>query len=167
MNIRSLTLLFTFTLFLSGCNLLNVLPTADLGISFSESSQLTVLVTIDEDTGAASFAVPEVRLRAHSKPGSIGANLSNYSIDYFYATGDKIPTGTGESFRGSLAMSIPAGVSCEGDSVPCTINSPDAFYAKSEDIFSAPFSPIDLDVITELNNAGPCLLYTSPSPRDS
>ena len=46
-------------------------------------------------------------------------------------------------------MSVPDGVSC-GDIVPCTINTPEAFYEKSIDVLSDPFSPIDIDIINWL-----------------
>ena len=155
MNIRLLTSLLTITLLLSSCNLFNVIPTVDLNVSIVDGldpgtvTVTQILIEVSGDAADPQFAVPPLRLKAYGQPGSIASNITGYSIDYFYATGDKINTSTGESFRGTLAMNIPAGISCAATS-PCTINAPDVSYTKTEDVYSDPFRPIEADIVRDL-----------------
>jgi len=156
-----LSLLAVMTVLLAGCNLTNVLPTADLVVALVDgpeaaSSQITLTRSFSDLTDAdgnviaecsvpTGYVVQSMRVKAFARPGSLGAYIENFSTDYFTAQGNRIATATGESFRGSLAMDVPAGLSCGEEATECSLTS-GGTYANGPVVYGEGFSPIDDDV---------------------
>ena len=168
MRMKVLLAITISALLLSSCNLFQVVPRADIAYSLIDSSgdvasQIRVLKVFekDEDTGLfvfVGYVLPFVRVQAQANPGSIGAVVERYSIDYFMPNGMPVPTDSGESYRGSLGMRVPAGVRCEkypSDEEPneCTLFSEDAVFAPGVPIRSSAFAAIDTDIIGKLDGA--------------
>jgi hypothetical protein len=173
MNMKLLPLLVGLVtlLALSSCNLDNLIPTADINMSLVDGSDGTVSqieVTkhfadrkVDADTTipCADFVgwdQTKLRLKGQARPGSIGANISGYSIDYFTAKGDSIPTATSESMDGSLSLRVPDGVVCsdkpsEEEPNACTVNSGTAKFDYGLPVLSDSFVAIDSDVFARLD----------------
>ncbi len=156
-----LSLLAVITVLLAGCNLTNVLPTADLVVALVDGadearSQITLTRTfvdledadgnvIAECSVPSSYVIQSMRVKAFARPGSMGAYIENFSTDYFTAQGNRIATATGESFRGSLAMNVPPGLSCGEEATECSLTS-GGTYTNGPVVYSAGISPIDDDV---------------------
>ncbi|MCA9836073.1 MAG: hypothetical protein KC422_04140 [Trueperaceae bacterium] len=172
MNMKILPLLagLILVIALSGCNLDNVFPTADINMSLeagdTTTSQIEIVkhfadLEVDADTTVpcasfVSWSQTKLRVKAQARPGSIGANILGYSVDYYTADGNSIPTGTGESFRGSLSLRVPDGVVCsdkpsEEEPNGCTVNSDTAKFDYGQTVLSDAFIPIDSDVFARLD----------------
>lgn len=154
---------------LAACNLTNVFPTADLTLTLIDQTGETLRTVsqivfsenyvLDADTDVCEFVsvtLPtSVRIQANARPGSIGTTITGYSIDYFKADGTEVATATGESYRGSLGLTVPDGVVCpatpEGQAEVCTLNTPGAEWAEGEIVRSAQFIPADADIWSALS----------------
>lgn len=152
--------------FLAGCNLTKVFPTADLTLTLIDNTGETVRTVSqieytenyakNADTDICEFVgltLPKrVRIQANTRPGSIGTTITGYAIDYFKADGTEVPTSTGESFRGSLGLTVPDGVVCPADTTGvCTLNTAGAEWAEGEIVRSAQFIAADGDVWAALS----------------
>jgi hypothetical protein len=142
-HLRFLPLLLITAFLLTSCNIYQLLPRADLNISLADNqSQMQVDVAIRRGTGDRTFTVNKVALQANARPGSLGADLSDFEIEYFYADGTKFETTGIGTFKGKLSMSVPSGVACNAGSVPCEVSSPDSYYTTGPTILSGAFAPI-------------------------
>ncbi len=171
MNMKILPLLIGLVtlLVLSSCNLDNLIPTADINMSLVDGSEQTTsqveiqrvfkdLKVGDVTTPCAlytGYVVSKLRVKAYAKPGSLGVDLSSFSIDYYFANGDSIPTARSESFRGTIAMAVPSGVVCsdkpsEEEPNGCTVNSGTAKFDYGKTVMGEAFIPIDDDIVTRL-----------------
>ena len=143
---------------LVGCNLNNVFPTAELNLGLIDGTSDTVssLSQIEVAVNGASIGVDSVRLKASAKPGSIGAFIDGYAVDYFLANGDQVATSTGDSFKGSLGLYIQDGIECPAGVLEqdCTVNysssEGNAVYTQGPEAVSQPFIPIDVDIVDAL-----------------
>ena len=178
MNMKILPLLagLVILLALTSCNLDNLIPTADINMSLvsggeGAASQIEITkffedLEVDADTTVPCAAFTgwvqqKLRLKAQARPASIGANITGYSIDYFTANGDSIPTATGESFDGSLSLRVPDGVVCadvpsEEEPFGCSVNKGDEpldnpKFDYGPTVFSDSFAAIDSDVFARLD----------------
>ena len=164
MNMKRIFSLAIISLLLSSCNIANVFPTVDLAVGLTtdgtDESQIRIAYNFlrNTDTGVTTFdgyTFSPVRLQASANPGSIGAIIDSYSIDYFLAGGSSVATDSGQSYRGTLGLRVPDGVICretrpEPEPVECTINTPTAEYAHGDAVLSDYFYPIDVDVASNL-----------------
>jgi hypothetical protein len=161
-HFRYFPLLLVTALLLTSCNIYQVLPRADLNISVvggggtsggATLSDIMIGVKIEEDeqTGArtVTYIIPEIALTASARPGSIGANLSAYSIDYFNPSGSRIETASSTT-RGTLNINVTPGVQCPSGTVNCTLNSKDSYYAQGTPATSTSFSALDGDILNAL-----------------
>ncbi len=157
--IRNLLILTATALLLASCNVYQVLPRADLNISAIGAGgatlsdiQIGVRLTTNPTTGVvtATYIIPSVAVEASARPGSIGVNLTDYSLDYFTPTGQRIETASTTS-RGTLSMTVPAGRLCTSTpAAQCSINSPDSYPAQGLKVQSTSFSSMDGDILDAL-----------------
>ena len=167
MNMKRIFLLAVTSLLLSSCNLTNLFPTVDLALGLTNGegavseSQLHIAKNYvrNTDTNVLTFdgyTLYQVRLEASANPGSIGAIIDSYSIDYFLASGASVATDSGQSYRGALGLRVPDGVICrefrpDFEPVECTITTPGAEYAHGDVVFSQAFFPMDFDLAANLD----------------
>lgn len=161
-HFRFFPLLLVTALLLTSCNIYQVLPRPDINVSLIDSSsaapdynrtQIRISPVVDEDTGAVEgFTIEPVRFLASARAGSMGANITDYSISYFYGDGTSIPTGSGQPLRGSLSLLVQPGLSCPGLAAgqECTVNTTGVQFAPGESSVSGSFYAIDSDIITTL-----------------
>ncbi len=166
-HVRNFFVLVVTTALLASCNLTQVFPRADINFSLVDvtttapnynRTQINVLTSVNA-AGALTTAIEPVRVLANSNAGSMGAVISEYSISYFYADGTAIPTGSGQPFRGSVILRVPAGLKCPnvaadsgtGDSYgKCSINIVGSQAVAGDNVVSGSFYPIDSDIIGTL-----------------
>jgi hypothetical protein len=170
MNLRFFFVFICSAVLLTSCNIFRIFPRADLNLSLIDGDDRTLSqiefteVFLDEEDGEpcslfSGVRIQKPRLMANSRPGSIGVDIDKYSVDYFWADGDEIPTGSGEAFRGTLSLPVPDGVVCSefpSNEEPhdCTINTPGATWAPGATVISQSFSPSGLDIYNQLAAAG-------------
>ncbi|MGL4609933.1 MAG: hypothetical protein ACRCYY_09655 [Trueperaceae bacterium] len=165
---RNLFLLLITGLLLTSCNFNQLLPRAELVVSLIDSSstapnfnetQIEVGTATGADGTSPSFTIQSVRFMASAKAGSMGATITDYEILYYYADGSPAPTASGQSFRGSLSLRVPAGIKCPevapddetgSSSGQCSVNTEGVDFAAGERVVSGSFLPIDIDVINTL-----------------
>jgi hypothetical protein len=161
-HLRTFPLLLITALLLTSCNIYQVLPRADLNVSVvggggssggAKLSDIMIGVKIvkDEKTGVTTttYVIPEIALAASARPGSIGVNLSEYSMDYFDPNGNQLKT-VSSTTKGTLNMTVTPGVQCPPATVNCTLNSKDSYYAQGTEATSTSFSALDGDILNAL-----------------
>jgi hypothetical protein len=158
-HLRNFFLLVVTTVLLASCNVYQVLPRADLNISAIGGGgttlsdiQIGVIIEEDETTGAItrSYVIPSMAIQASARPGSIGVNLADYSLEYFNPNGNRIETASTTS-RGTLNLNVRPGILCRTTPITeCTINSPDSYTAQSAVVQSTSFSAMDGDILSAL-----------------
>jgi hypothetical protein len=166
-HVRNFFVLVITTVLLASCNLTQVFPRADINFSLIESTtaqpnytrtQINVLTSVNA-AGALTTAIEQVRVLANANSGSMGAVISDYSISYFYGDGTAIPTASGQPFRGSVILRVPAGLKCPnvapdngtGDSYgKCSVNTEGSQAVAGDNVVSGSFFPIDSDIIGTL-----------------
>ena len=168
MKLKLSFIIIAIGLMLSSCgNQLNLIPRADLSVTLIDAkavepdfnhSQIVISPKVNSTTGSVSFFIHPVRFYAFTRPGSVAVNIESYTIDYFYADGTQIETGTGASMRGNTAVHVPAGWKCpeagegEPEIIECTITSKGAVAVNGEAVVTNSFYAIDLDIILKLWN---------------
>jgi hypothetical protein len=159
MKLKSTLILLILLLafLLSSCNLTQVFPRADVnlalvnGDSLTGTSDIIIQVSIDEETGAATYTIPELRVAGRALPGSIGAHFDSYSIDYFGSDDTPLQTAPDKSYRGVVKLDIRPGIACTSTPLDdCSVNSVDSYPALGELATSTAFSPLDGDILNEL-----------------
>ena len=166
---------------LAGCNLTNILPTPDLAITLlgpsssgvqedateGSVSELIVYTVNTRNTETNTIIstnrfLPLVRLQVQARPGSIGAYIESYSVDYFLADGTQVLSDNNQSYRGVVQLVVPDGVICrevrsEEEPIDCDINdydptnpSRDFEYAMGDPVISQNFSPISSEIANSL-----------------
>ncbi len=168
-HLRNLSFLLVTAFLLTSCNLYQVLPRADINVSLIDATttapnynrtQIRVNPVVNTTTGARTFTIEPVRVLASARSGSMGANITDFSISYFYGDGTAIPTGSGQPLRGSVALRVPAGLRCPGvapdngtgsSSGQCTVNTAGVQFVAGENVVSGSFYAIDADVILTLD----------------
>jgi hypothetical protein len=161
-HLRTFFLLLATALLLTSCNIYQVLPRADLNISViggggssggAKLSDIMIGVKIvkDEKTGVqtTTYIIPEIALAASARPGSIGVNLSDYTMNYFDPNGNQLQTASSTT-KGTLNMTLTPGVQCPPGTVNCTLNSKDSYYAQGTEATSTSFSALDGDILNAL-----------------
>jgi hypothetical protein len=162
-HLRFLPLLFITAFLLTSCNIYQLLPRPDLnlyvlgGSSTDEAAtdrlsdiMIGTTVEINKDTRAVIrtiYSIPEIVIGASARAGSIGINLTDYSIAYFNPQGEQIE-GVDNPSTGTINLNVRPGIVCP--STPesqCTINSPDATYAQGREELSTSFSSLEEDVL--------------------
>ena len=149
-------------LILAGCNLTTPYPRVELSFTVlgqalgsSEVGALTDIVVgtnfvRDTETDTLTFenyTLPQIGLRAQAKPGSIGAYIETYSIEYALVDGEQQLPESGQSSRGVLGLQVDDGIICretrpEIEPIDCDINSPEAEYAIGDPATSLSFAAI-------------------------
>lgn len=155
------------TLLLASCNNFQLIPRVDVNASLvaalgetPDFNNTQIEVFVAEEEGRPRFTVPNVRILANARPGSLGVNFDEYSIEYAYADGEIIPTDSGEPFAGSIRLQVPGGRYCPGitddeDGTGITYGRCD-FYTEGSEFAAGPavvsgsFIPIDIDIIAKL-----------------
>jgi hypothetical protein len=167
-HLRKFSFLLVTAFLLTSCNLYQVLPRADINVSLIDTTtvvpnynrtQIRVAPVVNTTTGAVSYVIEPVRFLANANPGSMAATITDYSISYFYGDGSAIPTGSGQPFRGSVILRVPAGLKCP-DILPddgtgssygkCTINTAGSQFVAGDNVVSGSFFPIDSDIVITL-----------------
>ena len=101
------------------------------------------------------FVLPEISLIAQAKPGSLGAYVETYSIEYALVDGEQQLPASGQSSRGVLGLQIDDGVICREarpdiEPIDCDINSSEAEYAIGDPATSRNFSAISSEMASIL-----------------
>jgi hypothetical protein len=142
---------------LTGCGSFSVLQQADIDVEIQPTQiNYTVTVTEEEDddgnvTVRYNLQVESAILRANARPGSIGAALTGYTVDYYYGDGTPVPFPLNARFAGSLNMRVLPGLICDdlftGEEVfrDCSVNSPGASFQTGPIALSSSFVPLDPD----------------------
>ena len=132
-------------------------PASNSGADGGDISEIVVGVG-----PGGQITLPFIRVRAQARPGSIGAFIEGYSVDYFQADGEQELPSNGQSYRGVLSLTVDDGVICrETRSAPepidCDINdydpeNPDRDfeYAYGDPAISDQFAPIDGEIAIAL-----------------
>lgn len=169
-NLRNLSILLVTTFLLTSCNIYQLLPRPDLnlyvlgGSSTDEAAtdrlsdiMIGTTVEINKNTRAVIrtiYSIPEIVIGASARPGSIGINLTDYSIAYFNPKGELIQ-GIDNPSTGTINLNVKPGVVClTTPEDQCTINSKDASYAQGPEQISTSFSSLESDVLRVLATLG-------------
>lgn len=98
---------------LAGCARLSLLPGVDIGVNLAPPM--------------LTYTVPNT-VTFTSRPGSVGATITGYRIDFYDASGNPL-IADGSSISGVLNVLVPAGLQCATPDVSCSINDPGARFA--------------------------------------
>ena len=120
--IRSFLAFFSIVIILtlSACDNFSVLPKVDITAHFEP----TVLGF--EVQGNGGIVITSHVVTFVARPGSIGARINGYDVEYLDPAGNPILPGDGTLFSsGSLGVTVPPGIACpEEDAITCDINTP-------------------------------------------
>ncbi len=114
---------------LSACDNFSVVPIVDITANFQPS------VLGFEVNNNGTIVITSHVLTFVARPGSIGARIDGYDVEYLDPAGNVILPGDGTLFSsGSLGVIVPPGLACPTDGDPivdCNINTPGVVWASS------------------------------------
>jgi hypothetical protein len=170
-HVRNFFVLIVITALLASCNLTQILPRADLNLSFSPKAQIDIPIEIDLTKNTRTFQFTDLVLEAQARPGSTAANIEKLEFEYFYSNGtplhiltndkgtpvkedgtpvdvskgDKLVYNPGQRFVVALSLPVPDGFACKTTlNSQCTAASTDSYAVLGTKQPSTSFSAISL-----------------------
>lgn len=133
MTSRYLLLVLGVATLLAGCGRISLIQSVDIGVAF-EPTAFGYEVDDDGDINVASHVVTFT-----SRPGSMGATIEGYRIEYFDSSGNPLAEGDSILYDdGALDVIVPPGIECE---------EPDAFNRCSVNSSGASFAPVQAEPV--------------------